>query len=132
LRVLVADDNATNQLVTRAILQRAGARVEVVEDGAAAVSMVRRFAFDALLMDVQMPGMDGLQATARIRDDEARAGATEGNRHRLLIIGLTADAGPEVAAACRAAGMDRHLTKPATREALIAAVARARGMVAAG
>ncbi len=74
MRVLVAEDNATNQLVTRAILQRAGARVDVVDDGEQAVSMARRFAYDALLMDVQMPGMDGLLATRTIRMDEFRRG----------------------------------------------------------
>ncbi len=124
LRVLVADDNATNQLVTRAILQRAGARVDVVADGAQAVSMVRRFAYDLLLMDVQMPGMDGLQATRAIRADEL--GDTDGPPRRLRILGLTADAGAEVGARCRAAGMDAHLTKPATRAHLLAAVASSR------
>ncbi|MCC6718329.1 MAG: response regulator [Acetobacteraceae bacterium] len=122
MRVLVADDNATNQLVTRAVLQRAGAKVEVVDDGAAAVSMVRRFAFDVLMMDVQMPGTDGLQATRLIRRDEA----ADGGGRRLHIIGLTADAGADVAARCRAAGMDTHLTKPATREELLAAIVRFR------
>jgi len=119
-RVLVADDNATNQLVTRAVLQRAGARVDVVDDGAQAVSMVRRFAYDVLLMDLQMPGIDGLQATRLIRAEEQSD--TDGPPRRLCILGLTADAGAEVGARCRAAGMDGHLTKPATREALLAAV----------
>jgi signal transduction histidine kinase/DNA-binding response OmpR family regulator len=120
LRVLVADDNATNQLVTRAVLQRAGARVDVVDDGAQAVSMVRRFAYDVLLMDLQMPGIDGLEAARLIRADEQAD--TDGPPRRLRILGLTADAATEVGARCRGAGMDGHLTKPATREALLAAV----------
>ena len=122
MRVLVADDNATNQLVSRAVLQRAGAKVDVVADGAQAVSMVRRFAYDALLMDVQMPGIDGLEATRQIRRDEA----AEDAGRPLHIIGLTADAGSDIAADCRAAGMDFHLTKPATRDDLLAAVMRCR------
>jgi signal transduction histidine kinase/DNA-binding response OmpR family regulator len=127
MRVLVAEDNPTNQLVTRSILQRAGARVDVVEDGEAAVSMVRRFAFDALLMDVQMPGMDGLRATRLIRRDESEDD-TPGTPlpRRLHIIGLTADASAEAEAQCRAAGMDAYLGKPATREALVGAIARLR------
>ncbi len=129
IRVLVADDNPTNQLVTRAILQRAGARVDVVENGTLAVSMVRRFAYDVLLMDVQMPGMDGLEATRAIRGDEQ--GDTDGPPRRLRILGLTADAGPEVGTSCRAAGMDGHLTKPATRADLMAAIAPARPGVSA-
>jgi signal transduction histidine kinase/DNA-binding response OmpR family regulator len=127
MRVLVAEDNPTNQLVTRSILQRAGARVDVVEDGEAAVSMVRRFAFDALLMDVQMPGMDGLRATRLIRRDEAGDEPLgSGQPRRLHIIGLTADASAEAEAQCRAAGMDAYLGKPATREALVGAIARLR------
>ncbi len=122
LRILVAEDNPTNQIVTRAMLQRAGARVEVVEDGAQAVSIVRRFAYDALLMDLQMPGMDGLQATRLIRRDERDD--TDGPPRRLHIIGLTAEAGSEVVASCRAAGMDACLSKPVPREELIAAISR--------
>jgi CheY-like chemotaxis protein len=123
-RILVAEDNPTNQIVTRAMLQRAGARVEVVEDGAAAVSMVRRFAYDALLMDLQMPGMDGLQATRLIRRDERED--TDGPPRRLRIIGLTAEAGSEVVASCRTAGMDACLSKPVPRDELVSAVARAQ------
>jgi CheY-like chemotaxis protein len=129
MRILVAEDNPTNQIVTRAILQRAGARVEVVEDGAQAVSMVRRFAYDALLMDLQMPGMDGLEATRLIRRDERED--NDGPPRRLRIVGLTAEAGGEIGATCRAAGMDAHLSKPVPRDELIAAVARAHQGVAA-
>ena len=124
MRVLVAEDNATNQLVTRAILQRAGARVDVVEDGEQAVSMVRRFAYDVLLMDLQMPGMDGLQATRAIRHDEAQD--NEASRRRLRIIGLTAGSGREVEAQCRAAGMDAFLGKPVTRDVLVATLSATR------
>jgi signal transduction histidine kinase/DNA-binding response OmpR family regulator len=124
MRILVAEDNPTNQIVTRAILQRAGARVEVVEDGGQAVSQVRRFAYDALLMDLQMPGIDGLEATRLIRRDERED--TDGPPRRLSILGLTAEAGSEVGARCRAAGMDACLSKPLPREELVAAVARLR------
>ena len=120
VRVLVAEDNATNQIITRTMLQRAGAKVDMVENGELAVSMVRRFAYDALLMDVQMPGMDGLAATRAIRQDEAAEQAPR----RLHIIGLTAGAGAEIGEECRSAGMDFHLSKPANRETVVGAILR--------
>jgi CheY-like chemotaxis protein len=86
--------------------------------------MVRRFAYDALLMDLQMPGMDGLQATRLIRRDERED--TDGPPRRLRIIGLTAEAGSEVVASCRTAGMDACLSKPVPRDELVSAVARAQ------
>ena len=85
---------------------------------------MRRFAYDALLMDLQMPGIDGLEATRLIRRDERED--TDGPPRRLRILGLTAEAGSEVGARCRAAGMDACLSKPLPREELVAAVARAR------
>lgn len=96
----------------------------MVEDGAQAASMVRRFAYDVLLMDLQMPGMDGLQATRLIRQDEAQD--TEFPPRRLRIVGLTAEAGSEIGARCRAAGMDAWLSKPLPRDELVAAVGLAR------
>ena len=111
LRVLLAEDNATNQLVSTSILRRAGCEVVVVGDGAAAVSAATHAHFDVVLMDVQMPGMDGFAATRAIR---AATGVPP-----CLIIGLTASIGPELAGQCRAAGMDFHLSKPIGRDLLV-------------
>ena len=65
LRVLVAEDNHTNQLVARGVLQRLGCRVDVVGDGAEAVGAAAKHAYDIVLMDIAMPGMDGIEATMR-------------------------------------------------------------------
>ena len=113
LRVLLAEDNPTNQLVTKSILARAGARVDVVPDGHAAVAAAKAGVYDVVLMDVQMPGMDGLDATRALR----AAGS------RLHVIGLTAAVGPEFEQACLAAGMNAYLGKPVAREVLLRALA---------
>jgi signal transduction histidine kinase/CheY-like chemotaxis protein len=117
LRVLVADDVAANRMVARAMLMSAGHRVDSASDGAEAVAAVSREAYDVVLMDVQMPVMDGLDATRRIRE-------LPGGRGRVPILAVTASALPEQVAACRAAGMDAHLPKPIDRESLLTAVAR--------
>ena len=123
VRVLLTEDNPTNQMVTRAILQRAGAQVEVATDGAQAVAAWRRGGFDVVLMDVQMPGMDGLEATRAIRDAE-RAAARDGSLgRRQHIVGLTAAVGPEFERECIEAGMDGYLGKPVSRLALVQALA---------
>jgi signal transduction histidine kinase/CheY-like chemotaxis protein/HPt (histidine-containing phosphotransfer) domain-containing protein len=117
LRVLVADDVAANRMVARAMLVAAGHRVDSAADGAEALAAVERDAYDVVLMDVQMPVMDGLEATRRIR-------ALDGSRRRVPILAVTASALPEQVSACRAAGMDGHLAKPIDRESLLAAVTR--------
>ena len=122
LHLLLADDNATNQLVTRAMLQRAGARVDVVCDGASAVAAIMRSTYDLVLMDVQMPGMDGLAATRLVRAAEARDMAS---RARCPIVGLTAAIGKTFETECHAAGMDGFLSKPLTRDALVSGVRKA-------
>jgi CheY-like chemotaxis protein len=116
MRVLLAEDNPTNQLVTRSILSRAGARIDIVSDGAEAVEAVRTAQYDVILMDVQMPGMDGLEATRAIR------AAEPAGRHR-RIIGLTAAVGPEAERDCLAAGMDSYLCKPVSCDVLLHALA---------
>ena len=113
LRLLLVEDNPTNQLVMQTILQRAGCAVEVAPDGAEAVAAARRTVFDAILMDLQMPVMDGLEATRQIR-----GGA--GPNRRTKIIGLTAAVGPVFEQQCRDAGMDEYLGKPVQRAALLA------------
>ncbi|MBL6454138.1 response regulator [Belnapia sp. T6] len=113
LRILLVEDNATNQLVMRTILQRAGCEVEVAGDGTEAVAAARRQPYDAILMDLQMPVMDGLEATRQIR-------RSTGPNRRTKIIGLTAAVGPVFEQQCRAAGMDEYLGKPVQRTALMA------------
>ena len=115
-RVLVADDVAANRLVARAMLTGAGHHVVLVEDGAAALAAVQADEFDLILMDLQMPVMDGLEATRRIR-------ALPPPRNAVRIIAVTASVLPEQVEACREAGMDAHLAKPIDRESLLRIVA---------
>jgi signal transduction histidine kinase/HPt (histidine-containing phosphotransfer) domain-containing protein len=112
LRVLVAEDNPFNQRVISLLLERRGHEVCVVADGRQAVEAVRREPWDLVLMDLQMPEMDGIQATESIRRDEPATG------WRLPIIALTAHALVEDRRVCLAAGMDGFLTKPIRNEEL--------------
>jgi signal transduction histidine kinase/CheY-like chemotaxis protein len=120
LRLLVADDHPTNLKVVEIILAGAGVRVTAVENGLEAVRAQALGGYDLILMDMQMPVMDGLTATAEIRAAEARSGAP-----RVPIVMLTANAQPEHVRAGRLAGADGHLTKPITPASLFAAVADA-------
>ena len=113
LHLLVAEDNAVNLQVAVAMLEGMGARVDVATDGLQAVAQCRNGHFDALLLDCQMPGMDGYEAARRIRQEGAR---------RLPIIAVTANAMAADRELCLAAGMNDHLAKPLTRDALAAAV----------
>ncbi|MFV3130244.1 ATP-binding protein [Niveispirillum sp. KHB5.9] len=117
LHVLVAEDLPVNQLLVRAILERAGHKVDIAMDGIAAVEAVQRQPYDLVLMDVQMPGMDGLEATRVIRALPSAAG-------RIPIVALTANALPSEVERCRKAGMDDHIAKPIEASHLIAALAR--------
>ncbi len=112
MRILLVEDNATNQLVMKTILTRAGAAVEVVGDGRQAVQAAGAAPFDAILMDLQMPVMDGLEATRAIR-------AQPGPNRATRIIGLTANVGADYERQCREAGMDDYLSKPVRRDALV-------------
>ena len=117
VRVLLAEDHPVNRKVVELILASIGAEITCVENGALAVDAFRRQAFDVVLMDMQMPVMDGLTATREIRGIEASAG-----RSRTPILSLTANAMPEHVDASFAAGADDHLTKPVNAPGLIAAV----------
>ncbi|MEZ4652692.1 MAG: ATP-binding protein [Candidatus Eisenbacteria bacterium] len=110
-RILVVEDNVVNVHVARAILRRLGAEVEVASDGREAVEKHQQHAFDLVLMDVQMPEMDGLAATREIR-------RREGDGPRVPIIALTANAFPEDRDACFDAGMDDWIPKPVRPEEL--------------
>jgi CheY-like chemotaxis protein len=120
LTVLVAEDNDLNQVIARATLEAAGLTVEVVPDGAAAVAAATGREFAAVFMDCQMPVVDGLEATRRIRAAERTTG-----RH-VPIIAMTASTSDSDRSACAAAGMDHFLPKPWTREQLHAALALVR------
>ena len=115
--VLLVEDVIVNQDLARLILQAGGHSVEVASDGVEAIQMVRKGGFDLVLMDVQMPGMDGLTATRRIR-------ALNEPCHSVPIIAMTANVLPQQVAAFKAAGMDDHVGKPFKRAELYATVAR--------
>ncbi|MET3664128.1 PAS domain S-box protein [Caulobacter sp. 1776] len=117
LKVLVVEDNPTNQLVARRILEQLGASVRVADDGASGVAAARDGAFNLILMDVQMPGMDGLEAARRIR-------ALPGPASRAPIIALTANVMAHQRASYRAAGMDGVAAKPIAPAALVAEIVR--------
>ncbi len=105
-RVLVAEDNPVNQLVARRFLERIGCKVDVVDDGFKAVEMCARCRYDLVLMDCQMPGLDGLDATRKIRAQEPANGS------RTPILAMTAHAGEEWRERCFEAGMEGFVTKP--------------------
>lgn len=111
LRVLIAEDNPTNRLVATRMVTRLGHHADAVEDGAEAVATLRHTHYDVVLMDLMMPGMDGITATRTIRAAADPLAMTP-------IIGLTANARPDDEAACLAAGMDAFLAKPVSAERL--------------
>ncbi|HYD30365.1 MAG TPA: ATP-binding protein [Azospirillaceae bacterium] len=116
-RILLAEDLAMNQELATRMLRAAGHDVAVVANGAQAVDAVRGQPFDLVLMDLQMPVMDGLQAAETIR-------ALPGDAGRVPIVALTANVMPNEIARCHAVGIDDHLAKPIDRDALLAGVQR--------
>ena len=116
LRVLVAEDHPVNQLLTRRLLEKRGHHVTVVSGGREAVAAVRVARFDAVLMDVQMPDMDGFEAAAVIREEERGRGT------RLPIVAMTARAMKGDRERCLEAGMDAYVVKPVGERALFLAV----------
>ncbi len=119
-RVLMAEDNGVNQFVARNVLRSIGCQFEIVPNGEEALHAVQAGGYDIVLMDCQMPVMDGYEATRAIRKWEQAQSPT----HRIPIVALTANALVGDADACRAAGMDDHLAKPYSRKQLIALMAR--------
>jgi signal transduction histidine kinase/CheY-like chemotaxis protein len=115
LSILVAEDNLVNQLLMRTLLEKRGHRVTVVANGTAAVAAWRQHRFDCILMDIQMPEMDGYAATRLIR-------AAEGNGAHIPIIALTAYAMKEDREKCLQAGLDSYISKPIQTAALDAAL----------
>jgi two-component system sensor histidine kinase/response regulator len=121
-RVLLVEDNHVNQLVAARMLKAFGIEAVVVADGAQAVAAVQKNAFDLVLMDCQMPELDGYDATRAIREWETlhrRAGTP-----RLSIVAMTANAMVGDREKCLAAGMDDYLSKPIKRDALLGALVR--------
>ena len=118
LRILLAEDHPTNQRVVQLILAAAGADVVTVENGALAVEAARQSRFDVILMDMQMPVMDGLTATRAIR-------GVEFGGPRTPIIMLSANAMAEHRYEALAAGADLHVAKPVTAASLLAGIAQA-------
>jgi CheY-like chemotaxis protein len=110
-RILLVEDNPVNQKVALHVLARLGYRADVVQDGHQAVLAWRRGDYELILMDCDMPVMDGYEATRQIRDQEQ--GATH-----IPVVALTAHAVLGAEAKCRAAGMDAYLTKPLNRKKL--------------
>jgi two-component system, sensor histidine kinase and response regulator len=133
LHVLLAEDNLVNQRVVVRVLERQGHQITVAENGRIALEALDATAFDCILMDVQMPEMDGLEATAAIRAREAEVAAgtrpaigsfDPGRDHggRIPIIALTAHATTGYRERCLAAGMDDYLSKPIKPETLLASL----------
>lgn len=115
-RILLAEDGTINQLVAVGFLERRGHQVTVVSDGQLALEAIEKESFDVVLMDVQMPNMDGFAATAAIRQREA------GTDRRLPVIAMTANAMKGDRERCLAAGMDDYVPKPVEPETLFRAV----------
>ena len=118
--VLVAEDNLANQEVARLMLKGLGCQSTVVADGHEAVKAFCSGSYDVILMDCQMPVMDGYQATTAIRNHEYKSGATE----RIPILALSADAVEGADERCVAAGMDDYLSKPFTVQQLFEILSR--------
>jgi CheY-like chemotaxis protein len=119
-RVLLVDDNPVNLKVTEKLLQKGNVRVDRASDGETAVAAVRKNAYQLVLMDVQLPGIDGLEATRQIRDWEKsvkKPKDTHGAAH-LYIVALTAEDRPEQQQACLHAGMDQVIQKPVNTKKL--------------
>ena len=119
-RILLAEDTKATQVLVTAVLETAGHQIKLAEDGAAAARAATAGAFDLIIMDLQMPVMDGLEATRLIR-------AAEAGRRRVPIIALTANATSRELERCREAGMDVFLTKPIDLDLLLATITRLGG-----
>ena len=119
-RILLAEDNEINQVVAAEVLKKAGYACDIVGDGTRALEAVQRKFYDLVLMDCQMPEMDGFEATGRIRQAEAEGKLPRRTGdQRLPIIALTANAISGDRDRCLTAGMDNYLTKPLDRKRLI-------------
>jgi CheY-like chemotaxis protein len=119
LRILVVDDVEVNRDIAAAFIRSAGHEAVTAESGAEAVEAVSEATFDMVMMDLSMPGIDGLEAARRIR-------SLEGPHRRVPIVALTAEVRADHVAACRDAGMDGHVAKPFTQETLLTTLSDGR------
>jgi len=115
MRILLAEDNITNQQVAVGVLKKLGLRVDVVANGKEALKALEALSYDLVLMDVQMPEMDGLDATRAIRDPQSHV-----LNHQVIIVAMTANAMQGDREKCEHAGMNDYLSKPIERSALVA------------
>ena len=122
LQILLAEDSLVNQRLAVGLLEKKGYQVDVVNDGQAALEAIRERDFDLILMDVQMPRMDGLEATGHIRKQEQETG------EHIPIVAMTAHAMPEDRQRCLDAGMDEYVAKPIRSEALYSAIEQLTGV----
>ena len=120
LRILVAEDNAVNRKIVEALLSPLGAAVTFAENGAEALDALQNQAFDVVLMDIQMPVMDGIEATRRLR-------ASSGPNAAIPVIALTANVMEEQCRSYRAAGMDAEIAKPIDPQRLLAVIGELAG-----
>jgi CheY-like chemotaxis protein len=121
VKILLAEDNHVNQKVARALLANLGYKTDVAANGLEVLEALKRQSYDIIFMDMQMPEMDGVEATRRIR-----ASGRPGEKGP-WIIALTANAMTEDRELCLSAGMDDYLSKPIKKEALAASLDRALG-----
>ncbi|MEO8439506.1 MAG: response regulator, partial [Spartobacteria bacterium] len=124
LRILLAEDNPVNQRVAIGLLEQIGCRAEVVGDGAEVMRAVAKVRFDVILMDCQMPHLDGYEATQAIREREQQCASGFDWKKPLHIIAMTANAMEGDREKCLAVGMNDYLSKPVRRNELQAALAR--------
>jgi CheY-like chemotaxis protein len=125
LRVMVADDNPVNRKVALGCLKRLGYQADSATNGVELLERLRHVAYDLVFMDVQMPEMDGLEATRRIRTEFPPA-----NQPR--IVAMTAAAFPEDRSRCMDAGMDDYVAKPVSMDELTAVLRRAHPLRTSG
>ncbi|OKY76548.1 MAG: hypothetical protein BM485_04795 [Desulfobulbaceae bacterium DB1] len=131
LHILVVEDNPVNQRLATLLLKKAGCSSDIAGDGIKALEMLKKNHYDLVLMDVQMPTMDGHAATRRIREIEGSSErrayvGLSGRNNRLYIVGLTAHARKEDRLECLDAGMDDFLTKPIVKEKLMMLIDKIR------
>ncbi len=123
MRILLVEDNPASQKLVAYIFQEAGHSIDIAEDGQQALQKLEKTCYDAVLMDVQMPVMDGLAATAAIRARE-EAGGAPGTPGRVPIIAMTARAMKGDRERCLVAGMDGYVSKPIDAAQLFDELAR--------
>jgi PAS domain S-box-containing protein len=131
VRVLLVEDTPVNAEVVGEILRAGGYVFDLVTDGLQAVEAVRSVAYDVVLMDCQLPVLDGYEASRRIRSLEASGGVARAGQDRLRILALTASATVEDQARAREAGMDDHIAKPVDASRLLSAIADLAGSASA-